>query len=130
MATASPANKVIAAPYTQTSAPSMASTLFFALPIASASNPSRRGCRRYRPPRSAEWRKRSAGCAKAQHANLVWARVEGTSWKLICWRFGVSRATAHRRWQYGLSLIAYRLNGRRLTATRSGRFATVTAHGL
>jgi len=49
---------------------------------------------------------------KAEHAKLVWARAEGRPWKLICWRFSVSRATAHRRWRYALSLIAYRLNGR------------------
>lgn len=34
---------------------------------------------------------------KAEHAKLVWARTEGTPWKLICWRFGIARATAHRR---------------------------------
>ena len=54
---------------------------------------------------------------KAEHAKLVWARAEGTPWKLICCRFGISRATAHRRWRYALSLIAFRLSGRRLTAT-------------
>ena len=27
-------------------------------------------------------------------------------WKAICWQFGIARATAHRRWQYGLSVIA------------------------
>jgi hypothetical protein len=41
---------------------------------------------------------------------------------LICWRFGIARATAHRRWQYGLNLIAYRLNGRRVPAKRSHHF--------
>jgi hypothetical protein len=50
---------------------------------------------------------------KAEHVKLVWARAEGMPWKLICWRFGIARATAHRCRQYGLSLIAYRLNGRR-----------------
>ena len=53
---------------------------------------------------------------KAEHAKLVWARAEGAPWKQICWRFGISRATAHRRWRYALSLIVYRLNGRRVTA--------------
>lgn len=53
---------------------------------------------------------------KAEHAKLVWARAEGRPWKLICWRFGIARATAHRHRRYALSLIAYRLNGRRLTA--------------
>jgi hypothetical protein len=53
---------------------------------------------------------------------LVWARAEGTPWKAICWRFGIARATAHRRWEYGLSVIAWRLNGRRAPAKRSQRF--------
>jgi hypothetical protein len=53
---------------------------------------------------------------KAEHARLAWARAEGTPWKLICWRFGIARATAHRRWPYALSLIAYGLNGRKLIA--------------
>ncbi len=30
---------------------------------------------------------------------LVWARASGTGWKPICWQFGISRATAHRRWR-------------------------------
>ena len=46
-------------------------------------------------------------------AKLVWARAEGAPWKPICWRFAISRATADRRWKYGLSLIVWRLNGRR-----------------
>ena len=55
-------------------------------------------------------------------ARLVWARAEGAPWKAICWRFGVARATAHRRWQYGLSVIAWRLNGRHVPRRRSRRF--------
>ena len=43
---------------------------------------------------------------KPEDAKLVWARAERAPWKLICCRFGISRATAHRHWQYGLSLIA------------------------
>ncbi len=57
-----------------------------------------------------------------EDGRLVWARAEGTPWKAICWRFGVSRATAHRRWQYGLSVIALRLGGRRVPAKRSRSF--------
>lgn len=55
-------------------------------------------------------------------AKLVWARAEGTPWKPICWRFGIARATAHRRWEYALALITWRLNGRRPPAKRSRRF--------
>ena len=54
-----------------------------------------------------------------EDAKLVWARAEGTPWKPICWRFGIARATAHRRFEYGLSVIAWRLNGRRVPAKRS-----------
>jgi hypothetical protein len=57
-----------------------------------------------------------------EDGKLVWARAERTPWKPICWRFGISRATAHRRWEYGLSLIAWRLNGKRPSAKRSQRF--------
>jgi hypothetical protein len=53
---------------------------------------------------------------KPEHAKLVWARAERTPWKQICWRFGISRATAHWHWRYALTLIAYRLNGRALSA--------------
>ena len=44
-------------------------------------------------------------------AGIVLARLEGAPWKAICWRFGISRPTADRRWRYALSLIAWRLNG-------------------
>ena len=30
-------------------------------------------------------------------AHLMWARAEGVPWKGICYRFGISRPTAHRR---------------------------------
>lgn len=53
---------------------------------------------------------------------LVWARAEGSPWKPICWRFGIARATAHRRWEYGLSVIVWRLNGRRVPTKRSRRY--------
>jgi hypothetical protein len=45
-------------------------------------------------------------------AKLAWTRAEGASQKAVCWRFGISRAIAHRRWGYGLCLIAWQLNGR------------------
>jgi len=59
---------------------------------------------------------------EAEDAKLVWARVQGTPWKAICWRFGISRVTACRRYAYGLSVIAWRLSGRRVPAKRSRRF--------
>lgn len=52
-------------------------------------------------------------------ARLVWARADRAPWKAICWRFGIARATACRRWEYALSLIAWRLRGRRAPARQS-----------
>jgi hypothetical protein len=57
-----------------------------------------------------------------EEAHLMWARAEGLAWKGICYRFGISRATAHRRWEYALSLIAWRLNGRPDNTRRSRGF--------
>ena len=34
-----------------------------------------------------------------EDAALVQARLEGARWKMICWRFGISRPTAYRRWR-------------------------------
>ena len=65
-----------------------------------------------------------------EDGKLLWARAEGARWKAICWRFGVSRATAHRRWQYGLSVIALRLGGRRVPAKRSQSFVVDRAARL
>jgi len=60
-------------------------------------------------------------------AHLMWARAEGLRWKEICYRFGVSRATAHRRWEYALSLIVWRLNGRQANPKRSRDFVIARA---
>ncbi|MGE0650277.1 MAG: DUF6362 family protein [Alphaproteobacteria bacterium] len=57
-----------------------------------------------------------------EDGKLVWARAEGTPWKGICWRFGIARATAHRRWRYAISVITWRLNGRRVPTKRSRAF--------
>ena len=65
-----------------------------------------------------------------EDGRLVWARAEGTPWKAICWRFGIARATAHRRWRYGLSVIALRLNGRPVPAKRSRMFLVEQANRL
>ena len=52
-------------------------------------------------------------------ARLVWARAERVAWKQITWQFGLSRAAANRRWQYGSAVIVWRLNGRRVPTRRS-----------
>lgn len=63
-------------------------------------------------------------------AKLVWARANGKAWKPICWEFGMSRAAAARRWQYGLAVIVWRLNGRVPPAKRSQRFVIENADHL
>jgi len=55
-------------------------------------------------------------------ARLVWLRANRTPWKPICWELGISRATANRRWQYGIAVIVWRLNGRRVPQKRSMDF--------
>ncbi len=65
-----------------------------------------------------------------EDARLVWARAEGARWKEICWRFGIARATAHRRWQYGLSVMALKLNGQRVQTNRSQSFVVEQANKL
>jgi len=55
-------------------------------------------------------------------ARLLWLRANRTQWKPICWELGISRATANRRWQYGIAVIVWRLNGRRVPQKRSISF--------
>jgi hypothetical protein len=55
-------------------------------------------------------------------AALMWARADGMQWKPICHRFGIARATAHRRWEYALSVVAWRLNGREPHLRRGAGF--------
>jgi hypothetical protein len=52
------------------------------------------------------------------HANLVWARADGMPWKHICHRFGVTRATAVRHWEYAVCVITWQLNGREVNRKR------------
>ncbi len=54
-------------------------------------------------------------------AKLAWARSDRTPWKMICYRFGISRATANRCFEYALSVIACRLNGQQYSAKQSRR---------
>ena len=66
----------------------------------------------------------------AEDARLVWMRAERTPWKEICWRFGVSRSTAIRRWHFALSVLALRLNGQRVPTKRSRSFVIRSARRL
>ena len=53
---------------------------------------------------------------------ILWARANRKPWKRITWRHGISRATAHRRYEYGLAVIVWRLNGRQVPRKRSMQF--------
>lgn len=59
---------------------------------------------------------------EADDAKLMWMRAEGVRWKPICWRFGITRSTAHRRFEYALAAIVWRLNGKRPPMKRSMEF--------
>lgn len=48
---------------------------------------------------------------EADDARIVWLRACRTPWKLITWRFGMSRTTAWRNWVAALLTIAARLEG-------------------
>ena len=50
---------------------------------------------------------------------ILWARANRTPWKHITWEHGISRATAHRRHEYGLAVIVWRLKGRTVPRKRS-----------
>ena len=63
-------------------------------------------------------------------AKLVWARAERMAWKQITWQFGMSRTAATRRWQFGLAVIVWRLNGRVPPTKRSQRFVIDNANRL
>ncbi|WP_428544043.1 DUF6362 family protein [Profundibacter sp.] len=67
---------------------------------------------------------------EVEDAKLVWMRANGKAWKPICWEFGMSRAAAARRWQYGLAVIVWRLNGRVPPTRRSQRFVIENANSL
>jgi hypothetical protein len=50
---------------------------------------------------------------------IVWMRAYGERWKTICWTVGLQRSAAHQHWLYALCVIAFRLNGRRLSRSHS-----------
>lgn len=58
----------------------------------------------------------------AEDTKLLWMRAESRPWKEICRHFGVSRATANRRVEYVLSVLAWKLNHQRLSARWSSRY--------
>jgi hypothetical protein len=61
------------------------------------------------------------------NARLLWLRANRKPWKPICWELGISRATANRRWQYGIAVIVWRLNGKSTPRKRSMEFVVAGA---
>jgi hypothetical protein len=55
-------------------------------------------------------------------ARIVWLRANRKPWKAVCWELGISRATANRRWQFGIAVMVWRLNGKRVPAKRSRNY--------
>ena len=53
---------------------------------------------------------------------ILWARANRKAWKGITWQHGISRPTASRRYEYGLAVIALRLNGKTVQRKRSMEF--------
>jgi len=53
---------------------------------------------------------------------ILWARANRKAWKGISWQHGISRATANRRFEYGLAVIVLRLNGKAVPLKRSKAF--------
>lgn len=60
-------------------------------------------------------------------ARIVWLRAEGVRWKPICWRIGISRATAWRRWAAALITVANRLSTPPKQTKPKGVAKTITA---
>jgi hypothetical protein len=55
-------------------------------------------------------------------ARIVWLRANRKPWKSVCWEVGLSRPAANRHWQYGIAVMVWRLNGKRVPGKRSMEF--------
>lgn len=56
---------------------------------------------------------------EGEDAKLVWARANNQPWKQVCWKFGMSRPAAWRRWVMALCIVAMKLNGEHVPKHRS-----------
>lgn len=63
-------------------------------------------------------------------AQILWARANRKPWKGICHAHAISRPAANRRYDYGLAVIVWRLNGRAVPTKRSRRFVVENADRL
>jgi hypothetical protein len=61
-------------------------------------------------------------------ARIVWLRAEGLHWKPICWRVGLCRQTAWRRWVAALVTVSNRLSTAPKRMTRKGTLKCITAN--
>jgi hypothetical protein len=61
-------------------------------------------------------------------ARIVWLRAEGFHWKPICWRVGLTRSTAWRRWVAALVTVSNRLSTASKRTTRKVTLKGITAN--
>jgi hypothetical protein len=61
-------------------------------------------------------------------ARIVWLRAEGSPWKPICLRVGLSRQHAWRRWVAALITVSKRLSAAQKRTTRDAGLKGVTAN--
>ena len=69
-----------------------------------------------------------------EDARIVWLRAEGVRWRQVCYRAGIVRTTAWRRWAASLLTIAKHLKAlekpaRRAVAAKSAAAKTVVKPG-
>ena len=60
-------------------------------------------------------------------ARIVWLRGEGVPWKPICWRVGLSRQTAWRRWVAALITVSNRLSTAQTRTKRRAVWKAIAA---
>jgi hypothetical protein len=58
-------------------------------------------------------------CPDDRH--ILWMRADGYRWKAICWRLGMARATAWRRWSAGILTISKSMEYNDKTRSRKGK---------
>jgi hypothetical protein len=45
-----------------------------------------------------------------EERKIIWLRATRISWRFICYEFGISRATGHRKWKKAILTITQKLN--------------------
>jgi len=61
-------------------------------------------------------------------ARIVWMRAEGLQWKPICWRVGLSRQHAWRRWVAALLTVSNRLSTASKRRTAKHKLTSLAAN--